>query len=315
MTDAARHFYDSLSQYSDLEELINAGETEGLYLECKAPTIPQLSRDMRHNLSRALSGFSNTAGGVILWGVSTTKHEHSGLDVLPQIEPIGNCKLFARHIEKAAPTLTTPSLATIESKVITQKEDDTRGVVVTYIPKALGDPVQSNVDNIFYFRSGDDFSAAPYEMVKRLFAATDTPDLHLVFNSQLVNLTDDGMWEVPIIVLNNSSAIAEHVKVSVEIENSSVCDDIKTLGFTDASSMNPGKRIFIRDVNDVIHRGLNNLVGRILVKMKVEKRPKRLLKLVITIYANKMRARHITTSIQLAKKGFSVTSLKERNLY
>jgi len=77
----------------------------------------------------------------------------------------------------------------------------------------MGDPVQSNIDNLFYFRSGDDFSVAPYEMVKRLFAATDMPDLHLVFDSQLVKLATDGLWEIPIILENQSSAIAEHVKV------------------------------------------------------------------------------------------------------
>jgi len=314
MTDAGRKFYDSLLKYSDLEELITAGETEGLYLECKAPTAPQLTREMRVNFAKALSGFSNTSGGVILWGVSTTKHEHSGLDVLTQIEPIGNCRLFAKQIENVAPTLSSPPLANVESKVVTQNKGDTRGVVITYIPEKLGDPVQSNIDNTFYFRSGDDFSVAPYEMVKRLFASTDTPDLHLVFQNKLVKLDENGMWEIPIIVNNSSSAIAEYTKVTVEVQNSSVCDEIKPTTFTDDSLVNPGKRVFTSDVNGVIHRGINMVVGRISIKMKVEKRAKRFLKLKISVYANKMRARVTDATLQLAKKGFSVISVKERNL-
>lgn len=315
MSDAAKQFYDSINQYSDLQSLIDNGEPEGLHLECKAPTAPQLTREMKNNFARAISGFSNTAGGVILWGVSTTKHEHSGLDILTQIEPIGNCRLFARHIEKAIPTLTTPLVSTIESKIITINKTDTRGVIVTYIPKGLGDPVQSSIDNIFYFRSGDDFSVAPYEMVKRLFASTEIPDLHLVFNSQLVKIIEGGLWEIPIIIENASSAIADHIKVSVKIENPSVCEDIQTTSFVDTSSFNPGSRIFMANVHDIVHRGLNNYIGSIRVKMKVEKRPKRLLKMTIAIYANKMRARLISATIQLAKKGFSVLALKENYLY
>jgi hypothetical protein len=315
MTDAGRIFYDSIAQYSNLEELINSGETEGLYLECKAPALPQITRDMRSNLARALSGFSNTAGGVILWGVSTTKHEHSGLDVLTQIEPIGNCKLFARHIENVASTLTSPSLTNIESKIITKNKGDTRGVVVTYIPKTLGDPVQSNIDNTFYFRSGDDFAIAPYEMVKRLFAATEIPDLHLEFNKMLVKVDEKGMWVIPIILSNESSAIAENVKVMVDVKNPIDCDEIRVMNFRDSSEANPGKKIYINDVPGVIHRGLNTLVGNISVKMKVEKRAKRLLKLEISIFANKMRAHVINTTLQLAKKGFSIILLKQRDLY
>jgi len=68
-------------------------------------------------------------------------------------------------------------------------------------------------------------------------------------------------------------------------------------------------------LNDVIHRGLNNVVGTLRVKMKVGKRPKRLLKLSITVYANKMRARKLSTAIQLAKKGFTAISIKESFLY
>lgn len=242
MSDAARQFYDSLTQYSDLQELINNGEAEGLYLECKAPGAPQLTRDIKSQLGRAVSGFSNTPGGVIIWGVSTTKHEHSGLDFLSQIEPIGNCKLFARQVERAIPTLTTPSVTTAETKVMLQNKTDTRGVVITYIPKLIGDPTPSNIDNIFYFRSGDDFSVAPYEMVKRLFAATDVPDLHVLFDGKLVKLGTDGTWEVPIALRNDSSAIAEQIYASVRVDNPSACDDIQLSGFIDASGINPGKK-------------------------------------------------------------------------
>jgi hypothetical protein len=314
MTEAAIQLYNSLT-YSYIDHLISNGETEGIYLECKAPGSPQLTRDIKANLAKAISGFSNTAGGVILWGVSTTKHLQSKLDVLTQIEPIGNCKQFARQIENAIPTLSTPSIIGSETKIILKAKKDTRGILATLISQKLGDPVQSNIDNSFYFRSGDEFVVAPYEMIKRMFASTEIPDLHVYFENDLVNLKEDGSWEIPIIIRNDSSAIAEYVQISITIDNPLSCDQIILPGFIDSSDVNPGEKIFMRRIDEIVHRELSIVVSKIIIRMKVDKRPKRLLKFSISIYANKMRARKVNVSIHLAKKGFSVLTQKETYLY
>ena len=223
--------------------------------------------------------------------------------------------MFARQIEKITPTLTTPAVTTALIKTISKAKTDSRGIVLAFIPKFLSDPMQSNQDNLFYFRSGDDFSVAPYEMIKRLFAATDAPDLHPNFDARLVRVAADGTWEIPVIVQNDSSAIAENVKFSVIMDEPSSCESIQLPGFTDQSAVNPGQHIFMKDFAGVIHRGLSQVIGTLHIKMKVGKRPKRLVKVSITLYANRMRARKVSAVIQLAKKGFSVTEQKEIFLY
>jgi hypothetical protein len=201
------------------------------------------------------------------------------------------------------------------SKNLSLRCTDTRGVAITYIPKGLGDPVQSNVDNNFYFRSGDEFTVAPYSMIKRLFAATEVPDLHPLFRNPLATLGANGVWKIPISLRNDSSAIAEHVHIFVAIDNPSACDTIQIPDFGDVSSINPGKKIFMKDLQGVVHRGFNLVVGTLQVKMKVNKRPKRALKITIALYANKMRAREVEVAIQLAKTGLSTVVLKEHYLY
>src|SRR5687768_16740518 len=99
MSDAGFTLYETITSYAHLQEMIATGEAEGLLLECKAPVDPRLTKDLRVTLGEAVSGFSNTAGGVILWGVSTTRHGHSGLDVLTQLEPLGAAKSFARQVD------------------------------------------------------------------------------------------------------------------------------------------------------------------------------------------------------------------------
>lgn len=64
--------YNELNKYENIERLIENGESEGLYLECKAPSKPSINREQKAQLAKAISGFSNTEGGVIIYGVSTT---------------------------------------------------------------------------------------------------------------------------------------------------------------------------------------------------------------------------------------------------
>ncbi len=139
MADPAKVLFDSLTTYSRVQDLIDAGEAEGQYLECKAPGSPQLTREMRSKLARSASGFGNSGGGVILWGVSTIPHQAPGLDVLTQIEPIGNVKRLAQQIDRELPALTMPRLAVDSSRILHAAKGDTKGIAATYIPPTPGD--------------------------------------------------------------------------------------------------------------------------------------------------------------------------------
>jgi len=315
MSDASYQVYTNLSSYQRLRELIADGETEGLYLECKAPSTPRMTKDLQVHLAKAISGFSNTAGGVVIWGMSTTKHIHTGLDVLTQIEPLGNAGRFEQGVHSLIPTLATPAVLNFHTKVLRRKSSDTRGVVIAHIPKTIGDPVQSNKDSLFYFRSGDEFSVAPYEMIKRLFSATESPDLHPVFNANLVKCQEDRSFRIPIGIQNRSGAIAEHVTVSVKIENVTACESITPNNFYDSSDLNPGQKIYFCNFGGVVYRGLNHILGHFIIKMKKDKRFKRRLDIEITLYANNMVAREVKYTASLAAKGCTFRQVSDKQLY
>ncbi len=315
MPDAAHEVYKSLTSFSRLQQMIDDGESEGLHLECKAPTVPRVTRDLRVHLAKAASGFGNTAGGVVIWGISTTRHGHSGLDILSQLEPVGSCARFDREIRRALPTVTTPAMVSAQTKVIKRRKSDTRGVVVAHIPRTQGDPLQSTQDNLFYFRTGDQFSVAPYEMIKRLFSATATPDLKPLFVSRLTSLEEHGSWKLPIGVENLSSAVARDAVISVMIDNPSACDIVRSSGLADRSDINPGAKVFMANFQGVIHRRLSIIIGNLIVKMKVGRRARRRLDLSITLYADRMRAKKYSFVVQLAQKGLSVRKVSETHLY
>lgn len=306
--------FNSLSSILAIKKLIEDGESENQYIECKSPEVPRLNQEIKNKLSQAVSGFANSGGGVIIWGVSTTKHQHSSLDTLTQIELVGTAKKFSREIDLEIPRLIKPlTIELHESKILLEKSSDSRGVIITYISPTSGDPIQAS-DGKFYLRIRDEFKEMPYETIKRMFSGTVCPDLYPIFDNRLVKLEEDGSWKIPIIIENRSSAAARDTQVSVTIENFSDCERVKSSEFRDSSDVNPGKKIFIKDVNGPIHRGMNTLVGNLTIKMKKLVLPKRILKLTTAIYASSMRAKQQLVTIHLARnRGFSVE--KEMNKY
>lgn len=311
MSETALQIYESLNSHSGIQRLIDNGEAEGLYLECKAPQEPNLIRSLKDKLAIAASGFANTEGGIIIWGMSTTKHPHSGLDIMNQIVPIGNANRFAQQVKRSVIMLTTPSITKSRTKIILNPNEK-RGVVLTYIPKTLGDPIQTIKDKKFYFRNGDEFADLPYEMLKRLFAATESPDLKLNFDEKLITNEENGIWKIPIIISNESSAIAEHTEVFVNILNPSSCETINLDGFKDVSDINPGQKKFVLSIAKVIHRGVKLYSGDLKIGMLSRKRN---LRFEINIYANKMRACGWHISGQLTKKGFILNEINDYYLY
>jgi hypothetical protein len=316
MIDPARGLFDSFDSWASLERLIDNGESEGPYLECKTATGIHLQPGHRTHLAQALSGFSNTAGGVVIWGISTTTHAHSGLDVLTQIEPVGNCKSFRQQINLAMPTLAYPPVEGCVTKTLHPTAGATKGVVLAYIPKTPGDPVQALGEKKFYLRSGADFVEMPYEILKRMFAGTAGPDLVPVFDKRVVRNEGAGVWRIPILLNNRSSAVAEHTQVNVTFTNPGAFETATAAdGMFDMSSVNPGKTMFGSKTEGPIYRGLGQVMGSLLVKMKSGKRPRRVLKLSITVFSSRMRARQWEMTIQLASKGLSVKKTQDKFLY
>lgn len=311
MENAAKKLYDSLGTYNDLDNLLKEGQTEGLYLECKDPRSPSVNQDIQVHLAKALSGFSNTNGGVLIWGISTIKRENE-LDVLNQINPIANCSIFLKTIEKKTPTLTVPMVSKYEVKLVKKKKSDASGVVVAYIPPTTGDPVRSEKDNHFYFRSGDEFLEAPYEVIKKLFTSTKSPDIHVKINEKDVVLKEENLFEIPVSIFNDSSAIGEYITVSLEVLNEADCQKIEVSHFRNVSDMNPGRKLYNLDVHEILHKRVNLRIGVIRANLKGRKKK---FCLRVEILAKDMIAREQRIDLILLPKGSRVKTLEERILY
>lgn len=136
--------------------------------------------------------------------------------------------------------------------------------------------------------------------------------LHLVklIADRLHNPQGVELLTIPLLVENLSSAATGATLISLEVLNPSACDSISIAEFNDVSRVNPGKRLFTLNRSDPIFRGMNEVLGNLIVTMKRERRPRRLLQVSIGTYSTNMRARRHSFTVHLTQRGFAVRGVK-----
>ena len=303
-------FYNSLNTFEDINRLIEEGEVESDYLECKQVESPHLGRGIKRQLSETASAFANNKGGVILIGVETDPKE--GADRLTQIAPVGAVEKLAREIKTSFPLICEPPVK-FAVKTIKKEEADKKGIVAIYIYPTSSDPVMSALEKKFYLRIRGGDENMPYETIKRMFLGSKSPELWMELDPRLIQIKENNKWEIPITLKNLSTAIAKNTTVTVEIINFSFCEKLEFTGFIDQSDINPGSKIYITEtLEKPIYKGLGSLIGEMFVTMKKEKRK---LELLIKIYSENMIARYQIIKIYLYKRRFQIKELEKGYLY
>ena len=91
--------FESLS-LTDIENFVNSKQEETLHLEFKTITKADLSmRDDKRNLAIALSGFANSDGGLIVWGVDARKNDE-GIDCVIALSEIAKATTFTSRLDE-----------------------------------------------------------------------------------------------------------------------------------------------------------------------------------------------------------------------
>ena len=136
-----------------IDEFIINAQTEELFLDFKqAVSIGKnyntLHRDDRKNLAKAISGFGNSEGGVIVWGVECSRDKEIG-DVAKAKVKVKNVHRFLSWLESAISGCTIPSHNKVRNHIIScDKNGD--GFVATYIPKSEITPLMSTIGGAIY---------------------------------------------------------------------------------------------------------------------------------------------------------------------
>jgi hypothetical protein len=96
---------------------------------------PSANDDDKANLAKAISGFANTDGGLIIWGVKAKAEKKDDPDVVVDLCPISNLKTFQTQLNHLSGQMTIPPVAGVENRLVPEAPRADRGYVITIVPK------------------------------------------------------------------------------------------------------------------------------------------------------------------------------------
>ena len=182
-----------------IDDFIVNLQTEELFLDFKQAVSTgkngtSLHKDDRKNLAKGISGFGNSEGGVIVWGVECSRDCDIG-DVAKAKVKVKNVHRFLSWLENAISGCTIPSHNRVRNHIISvDKNGD--GFVATYIPKSELAPLMTTMGNNIYLRSGSNNVPAPYSVIAGMFGKRPQPNVELIIADKNLEVLDNAVEDM-----------------------------------------------------------------------------------------------------------------------
>lgn len=188
--------------HDELERWVHLKQEENVYLEFKTVNHPDYNDRNRHfdkeNFSKCLSGFANSSGGIIVWGVKADK-DVNGVDCANQLKPIKSLKKLVNMFNSLDGLAVTPTIKGIVHKEINIGNDI--GFIKSLVPESDVAPHMANFAGKHYYkRNGDSFYQAEHFDIVDMFSRRKEPRLQLRvknFTKQLVHQT---RWRLELVL-------------------------------------------------------------------------------------------------------------------
>lgn len=212
--ERARELFDRVVANGEdaIDEFIATRSAEELFLDFKRSSDDGNSRKLtdidRNNLAKAISGFGNSSGGIVIWGVDCSK-AGDGADVARAKIPISNIQRFLGNLQGAVSGCTIPPHNKVEHRSIAINGTDS-GYAVTYIPASDNTPHQVVGKLQYYIRAGSDFVPTPHQVLAGMFGRRPQPHVFHMFT--VSPASNDGqvlICEYGIVVTNGGPGIAK----------------------------------------------------------------------------------------------------------
>lgn len=160
-----------------IAQLIATGREEDLFLEFKTVTAPSLTRDDRRNVARVLSGFANSSGGIVIWGVEARRN-NDGIDGASRLCPLDPVALLLSRLNQFTGEFVSPIVPGVQHRAIIT--DGSAGVVASLVPESAAGPHMAKAGEDRYFkRSGDGFYKMEHFDIADMFGRRSAPDISL----------------------------------------------------------------------------------------------------------------------------------------
>jgi hypothetical protein len=205
---------------AEIHAMIAATVVEELFLDYKqsSTVLPgtKLSENDRKNLAKAIAGFGNSEGGVVVWGVDCRHTPHGDVPTkpVPITPPVALKTLF----DGAIGGLTLPPHSAAENFALLNEGTGDDGFVITYVPAGLHVPYQTlHPKQEYYIRAGSSFLPTPHSVLAGLFGRAPQPNPAPIVRFGTAQKRDRVMHlRFDVSVINNGRGFAEDIFCVVE---------------------------------------------------------------------------------------------------
>ena len=201
----------------EVYRMISEPVVEELFLDYKqsSTTLPsrKLSDEDKKNLAKAIAGFANSEGGVIVWGVDCRHTDDGDVPTRPVLikQPVALKTLF----DGAIGGLTLPAHSDVENLPLLDTTSG-EGFVITYVPAGLHVPYQTLYPKQeYYIRAGSNFLPTPHAVLAGLFGRAPQPNPAPVVSFGAVGAQTTGrrfmQLRLNVSVVNKGRGFAEDI--------------------------------------------------------------------------------------------------------
>jgi len=175
-----------------IRELCDEQKQETLTLEFKTKQSPErigLANADKKNLGKALSGFSNSAGGLLIWGVKAQLDTETRIDCAQSLSPISSIGSFEHEISRLVPEYIIPQNDAVQIQVVPSIENQDSGYLLVLIEPSELRPHMSMEDHRYYRRAGDQFRQMEHYEIQDMFNRIAPVKLEIFYDSVRINTT------------------------------------------------------------------------------------------------------------------------------
>lgn len=195
---------------------------ETLHLDFKEVRPEKSFKEYLAVYAKALCGFSNADGGIIVWGVKCKSFGGDDPDVTKEAVPIRDLKSFFNWLEGRTDDILQPGVRGIIHHAMEIDNDPNVGFVITYIPRADGPPQMAIAKDSrgFYCRMGSQTRPMEHYQIADRFRERPQPRLEVFLSLGPIDglNTAQSNCQVDVCVRNVGAGIARQVAVSVNSE-------------------------------------------------------------------------------------------------
>jgi hypothetical protein len=183
---SARSIFDDLKSrgWNHIDEWIADHEPESLHFDFKQkgnPATYKLEDGDRFNVAKAMSGFANGGGGVLVMGLARTCGKHrDDPDLVGCVAAIKNVQRFLERLDREAADLTEPPISGLDFFAIESPTESGAGVVAILVPAS--DAVPHRVlkgPNDYYIRIGTRTQPMSHQLLAEQFGRRPVPRLQV----------------------------------------------------------------------------------------------------------------------------------------